>query len=97
MSMTHSDTEQSGNAEHAPAQAGENPLANRLGDLEFKLAFLERELGTWKDAVDDLHARLGRSEAELRKALRELRGQDGRDGSGQPFGGEDAAESELDS
>jgi uncharacterized coiled-coil protein SlyX len=68
--MTHSDTGRSGNGEEAPH-------ANRLGDLEFKLAFLERELETWKDAVDGLHARLERSEARLREALRELRGQDG--------------------
>jgi uncharacterized coiled-coil protein SlyX len=54
---------------------------SRLADLEFKLAFLERELGTWKDAVDDLHARLERTEAELRKTLRELR--EGTDGD--PF------------
>jgi uncharacterized coiled-coil protein SlyX len=77
--MTHSDPEQSGNA-------GEASLANRLGDLEFKLAFLERELEKWKDAVDGLHARLERGEAELRATLRELRG-----GDGQSLAGGDAA------
>jgi uncharacterized coiled-coil protein SlyX len=72
--MTHPDPERSGASEAA-----------RLADLEFKLAFLERELETWKEAVDALHARLDRSEIQLRNALRELRGGDPEDG--QSFGG----------
>jgi hypothetical protein len=78
--MTQSEPEQSGDAEEAR-------LMSRLGDLEFKLAFLERELETWKEVVDGLHARLERTEIELRNALRELRGGDG---DGQSFGGGDS-------
>ena len=74
--MTHPDPERSGASE-----------ANRHADLEIKLAFLERELETWKEAVDALHARLERSEIELRNALRELRGGPVDD---QPFGGGDS-------
>lgn len=66
--MTHPDPEHSGDS-------GET----RLADLEFKLAFLERELETWKDVVDGLHARLERAETGLRNALRELREGTGED------------------
>lgn len=72
----------------AAGRSGDDEEA-RLMDLEFKIAFLERELETWKEAVDGLHQRLERHEAELRKVLRELRGADE---PGQSFAGGGDAE-----
>lgn len=47
-------------------------LDSRLQETEIKLAFLEKELDAYKDAVQDLHARLDRMEKAV-KALRNSR------------------------
>lgn len=39
----------------------------RLQDAEIKLAFLEKELGEYREAVDALHAELTRLERRVRE------------------------------
>jgi chromosome segregation ATPase len=57
-------------------------LQKNLEDAEVKLAFLERELGEYKEAVQDLHARLARLESAV-KELQETRPAEGGDQSGE--------------
>ncbi len=76
--------------EEPPERSGDGG-ETRLSELEIKLAFMERELETWKEAVNALHERLERSEAELQDALRQLQGADALD---QPFVGGGGREDE---